>query len=134
MNMALGKELAKYYKEIEKSLLGTKEEKRKILQILKNDVEDFVAEKPDATADMVRERFGDPALFAQESIAYITPNEARSFTRKHKRALIAVGVLAVVVVVTVVLLTAIRSMTPGTIGEGEVQEVPLDSSAVVEVY
>lgn len=134
MSMVRKKDLVKYYKEIEKSIMGSKEEKRKILKILHNDVEDFMDQNPDATVETIRGHFGDPALFAQESISYITPKEVGRFTRKHRRALIVAGVLAVAVAVTVVLLVMVRSMAPGVVKEGEAQEVPISNDAIVEVY
>lgn len=134
MSMVRKKDLVKYYKEIEKSIMGSKEEKRKILKILHNDVEDFMDQNPDATVETIRGHFGDPALFAQESISYITPKEVGRFTRKHRRALIVVAVLAVVVAVSVILVFRLGSMMPDVIKESQAYKTPDDSSAIVEVY
>ena len=132
MSMVRKKDLVKYYKEIEKSIMGSKEEKRKILKILHNDVEDFMDQNPDATVETIRGHFGDPALFAQESISYITPKEVGRFTRKHRRALTVAGVLAVVVVVSLIICYATLHSRPGTLVESGKYEV--NSSAIVEVY
>ena len=134
MSMVRKKELVKYYKEIGKSIMGSKEEKRKILKILHNDVEDFMDQNPDATVETIRGHFGDPALFAQESISYITPKEVGRFTRKHRRALIVAGVLAVVVVVSLFFVFVLGSMMPDVMKESETYEMFNDRSAIVEVY
>lgn len=134
MSMVRKKDLVKYYKEIEKSIMGSKEEKRKILKILHNDVEDFMDQNPDATVETIRGHFGDPALFAQESISYITPKEVGRFTRKHRRALIVAAVLAVVVAVSVILVFKLGSMMPDVVKESPAYKTPDDSSAIVEVY
>lgn len=134
MSMVRKKDLVKYYKEIEKSIMGSKEEKRKILKILHNDVEDFMDQNPDATVETIRGHFGDPALFAQESISYITPKEVGRFTRKHRRALIVAGVLAVVVAVSVFILFMSSFVTPGVMKESPAYKTPDNSSAIVEVY
>ena len=75
-NSELDKKLVVYYKQIEQKLVCSAETKRKIVQHLKQDVMDYLDEKPNATIDDdIIQHFGSPDVFAAEYISGFEDDE-----------------------------------------------------------
>lgn len=101
--MQQNKELANYYKAIEKKIHTSKSIKKKILHSLESDIADFIEEYPEKSVTDVINHFGEPADFAKESLSILDETEIQNEVRKSKW--IKRGIL--IVVAAIVLIAAI---------------------------
>lgn len=95
--MTTQQELNQYYGGIRKALRGTPEYRKQVLDDLKNDVQSYLEDHPEATIGDVRQNFGDAAAFSREYDATISGGEQRKNQRNRNRIFVAVvaGILAV---------------------------------------
>lgn len=105
-------ELKKYFHSIKKALRSTPGEKKHLLAALQSDVEEYLAENPEASMDDVVSHFGTPETIGMEHIQELPVEEVskriNSATFNKKAVMIA---LVVVVVLVFVYLLAITLIT-----------------------
>ncbi len=103
-NSELDKKLVVYYKQIEQKLVCSAETKRKIVQHLKQDVMDYLDEKPNATIDDdIIQHFGSPDVFAAEYISGFEDDEIdkRISKIKKRRKWFIIALIAVVIIAAI---------------------------------
>lgn len=83
------KKLQNYFREIKKELPCGGCKRRKILRDLRQSVDDFLAENPEATYDRVVELFGTPQQIADSCVAEMPPREVQK-KLKIKRWIIGI--------------------------------------------
>ena len=129
------REMEKYLKEIHKSLTCSEEQKRKILEGVRNGIHDYPDRNPGASIEEIREHFGDPAQIAQETIADLTPKDVRRFTGRAKKAAVIAAALGVVAIIAVVVCYFTLLKRPGFVYEGsQFEEPPTNENVIVETY
>ena len=96
MQNELKKEISKYLKEIRKLLPGDKDSKTEFIDGLTEQIEDFVAEKEDATFHDILLTFGEPKEIADEYSAGIDAQEIKK-SISIKKAIIIALVVAIVI-------------------------------------
>ena len=105
--MKKNKELTDYCKAVKKNLHCSKQLKKEILHALESDIEEYLEQNPDTTAEDVREHFGDPADFARESLSVLDDEEIQRQISKSKFikriVLIAVIIICLVFTTTAIL-------------------------------
>ncbi len=105
----MDKQLKEYYKQIEKALDCPKDMRESFLRETKKMAEDFLAEKPDATFDEVKNFIGEPrelAITFEKSADMELIEAYRKRKLFIKRALIALFVLIFIAVVAVTIYVA----------------------------
>ena len=105
----MDKQLKEYYKQIEKALDCPKDTRESFLRETKKMAEDFLAEKPDATFDEVKNFIGEPrelAITFEKSADMELIEAYRKRKLFIKRALIALFVLIFIAVVAVTIYVA----------------------------
>lgn len=105
----MDKQLKEYYKQIEKALDCPKDMRESFLRETKKMAEDFLAEKPDATFDEVKNFIGEPrelAITFEKSADMELIEAYRKRKQFIKRALIALFVLIFIAVVAVTIYVA----------------------------
>ncbi len=97
----VNKDLKKYYGNIKKALLGSTKDKKRLLCDIKNRVNDFLADNPNATVYTIEKHFGTPQLVADEFNAYLTADEIKVERTKKilKYILFALAAIALIVVI-----------------------------------
>ncbi|HIW73075.1 MAG TPA: DUF1700 domain-containing protein [Firmicutes bacterium] len=129
------REMEKYLKEIHKSLTCSEEQKRKILEGVRNGIHDYLDRNPGASIEEIREHFGDPAQIAQETIADLTPKDVRRFTGRARKAAVIAAALGVVAIIAAVVCYFTLSEFPGALDESDKYEVSSTApTAIVETY
>lgn len=105
----MDKQLKEYYKQIEKALDCPKDMRESFLRETKKMAEDFLAEKPDAAFDEVKNFIGEPkelAITFEKSVDMELIEAYRKRKLFIKRALIALFVLIFIAVVAVTIYVA----------------------------
>ncbi|MGI6463273.1 MAG: hypothetical protein ACOX04_06635 [Candidatus Scatomorpha sp.] len=105
----MDKQLKEYYKQIEKALDCPKDMRESFLRETKKMAEDFLAEKPDATFDEVKNFIGEPrelAITFEKSADMELIEAYRKRKLFIKRALIALFVLIFIAAVAVTIYVA----------------------------
>ncbi len=97
------KKLTVYYKEIEKRLICSAEEKKSIINNLKYDVEDFLEVDPNAGIKEVKQRFGTPEAFVAEYLANFEEKEVYHKVSKAKKLKkwIILAIIATIIIVAI---------------------------------
>lgn len=92
-------ELNRYCKEVRRALKGSPKYKASVQNTLRSDIEAFLAENPDATAQDIRQHFGEPANFARESAAAMDSEELSRKLSVGKKVFITVvaGILTALI-------------------------------------
>lgn len=67
--------LNRYYKEVEKALKCSSKAKKEILNNMRSDIEDYIAEHPAATESEIRLKFGEPQQYADEFLVSLDKKE-----------------------------------------------------------
>lgn len=93
-------EAKNYLKSIEKTLVGTKQQKNEFLKNISSAVEEYCESNPDASFDDICSRFGAPDVIAKELICDTDVNEIKKKVGVKK-------IIAVVMAVIVVMIAAI---------------------------
>ena len=82
---AISKNLNKYYRQINKELICSHKEKKKILSDIKANVRHYLEENPDASFDAIQEHFGTPKQIVEAYIAAIDmPELVRQLNVKNR--------------------------------------------------
>lgn len=102
-NCSAEEKLADYYKQIEKSLVGSSEEKKKVINHLQRDISDYIAEKPDYQFEDIVSQFGTAEAFAAEYLYGMDDQEITGRIAKTKKLkkwiiLAAIAVVAVIAI------------------------------------
>ncbi len=105
----INNDLNKYYRSIKKSLLGNSKDKIKFIDDLKNRVNDFLADTPNATVYTIEKHFGTPQQLADEFNAYLTTDEIKcEKTKKRLKyilfVLAALAFIAVIITATYIVI------------------------------
>lgn len=90
--------VAQYCKEVKAAVKGDRNYKNNIIKNLEADLEEYLSDHPDATAQAVREYFGAPEDYARELDATAAPAEKAQSGKLRRRVLTAVIATAVAVV------------------------------------
>lgn len=99
--MRTERELAGYYRQIQKKILGTRQEKQAFLQRFQRDVEEYREQHPEAAFAEFQEHFGTPALIAEDYIAALDEGTVQNRLSHAKAVKIGMAVVAAAVVLTV---------------------------------
>lgn len=100
------KQLAKYYKDIKNELVCSEKEKRSIIDMIKENIEDYISEHPDVSFDELIKHFGTPQEIAG---AYCATEGTDAIRAKLKTKKIIV--LSVIGALLIALLAYIIAMT-----------------------
>lgn len=92
-------EAKNYLKSIEKTLVGTKQQKNEFLKNISSAVEEYCESNPDASFDDICSRFGAPDVIAKELICDTDVNEIKKKVGVKKIIAAAVAVIIAVVAV-----------------------------------
>lgn len=94
-------ELKKYFHSIKKALRSTPGEKKHLLAALQSDVEEYLAENPEASMDDVVSHFGTPETIGMEHIRDLSIEELNTNMRAAsfvKRVILITGIAVVAIV------------------------------------
>ena len=99
-----------YYKTIEDNLICPKWVRKKFMELLKNDIADYIEENPDATMENICAVFGDPFEPNNELLRVLE----REYLRKlKKRLVICYGVIVGLLIFSLVLIGIITQQFYG---------------------
>lgn len=105
----MDKQLKEYYKQIEKALDCPKDMRESFIRETKKMAEDFLAEKPDATFDEVKNFIGEPRELTKTFEQSAECEVIEAYRKRKlfiKRALIALFVLIFIAVIAVTIYVA----------------------------
>lgn len=136
-----------YLNAVRKQLRGPRSEREQFLAGLREDIECFSEQNPDASCAGMEASFGSPKDLAQEFANSLEPQAIERFLRMRKRFFIFIGM---VVIITALTITGLRiaeyiecwQLTNGyyieTIyvdpGDERQPELPTESTDTVRVY
>lgn len=106
MNRVTDKELKNYYSQIERLLFCDRKKKKEFLCQLKENVEEFISDMPEATMEDIVKVFGEPGTIAESFIA----NADRARIKKQiqlKKVLVITAVIALIIYALFVVLSLI---------------------------
>jgi len=92
--------LKKYFKEVNKQLVGSKDEKKKLISDLHISIEDYIADNPNTSIDDIIANFGTPEQISEYSLASKDPdNTVKSIKLKSRIIRIALVTVAVITII-----------------------------------
>ncbi len=119
MSKALSAEVNGYLAEISTSLLCGEREKKKFISRLKNDIEAFLEENPEAQAEDIRAVFGSAEEISRSFMENSDPKAIAKKLRMRKYILAAVATVLIIYALFVVIsLIDVHSEAHGYIEEG----------------
>lgn len=93
----MNKDMQRYIKEIEKTLVGSKQQKQEFLNNISSAVEEYCDENPNASYDDICSRFGEPDVIAKEHICDTDVKEIKKKVGVKKIVAVAMAVIVAVV-------------------------------------
>lgn len=109
------KQLAKYYKDIKNELVCSEKEKRSIIDMIKENIEDYISEHPDVSFDDLIKHFGTPQEIAG---AYCATEGTDAIRAKLKtKKIITLSVVGALLIALLIYCSAIALITCDTINE-----------------
>ena len=93
-------QLNKYYHQIGKRLHCGKEQKKQILDGLRNDIEEFRLDHPDCSFEDIQEHFGSPEDIAGEYLNDITASDLKK--ELSMKVLLRKAILIIIVCILIV--------------------------------
>ena len=82
--------VAQYCKEVRAAIQGDDDYKNSVIKNLEADLEEYISDHPDATAQNIRAYFGDPKDYTEELDATLSPSEKEQRKTLRRRVLTAV--------------------------------------------
>ena len=98
----ISRELADYYKEIDRILTEMGKDKESISKLLRDGVEEFVAIHPEAGMDEIIREFGTPEEYVREYISTMPPSEVSDKIAKSRKIKMRVGIACGLVVLVAI--------------------------------
>lgn len=124
-------EIQKYIKAVGKSLHCDRRTSKRILDMLAEDIAEYLADHPDAAPDDLRHVFGEPEDYAAESISGLDRSRIyRTVTHKQNRSLIFLILSALLLVCAVMTIFLTIHIHQGAVVSYSVEIV--DYGVVVE--
>lgn len=119
MSKAVSAEVNGYLAEISASLLCGEREKKKFISRLKNDIEAFLEENPEAQAEDIRAVFGSAEAISRSFMENSDPKDIAKKLRMRKYILAAVVMVLIIYALFVVIsLIDVHDEAHGYIEEG----------------
>lgn len=106
-DLLMKKEVNQYLKQVERLLVAPRAERKRLIEALCSDMEDYAENHPGADMDELYAHFGTPQKIADEMLAAQPPAKLRRYVRRHSWAK-ALLILLVVVVLGAGLVVAIE--------------------------
>lgn len=99
----------KYYKKVWRALHCSSNAKKKIIENLQSDVEEYLTQFPKATEQEVIEKFGEPEKYAKafaSSLDDVELQKCVSRSRFGKKFWIAIGI-AIIIIITIAVISIV---------------------------
>ena len=126
----------KYLRKIKAAISCSKDTKKELMKIIKNDIDAFLLECPDATENDIINKFGSPDELAKSYLASLDISEVNSQLRKIKSVKqIVISSICIVILIILVLFVGIYlycNEEPTYVNEGP--RIPGEPYVIVRYY
>ncbi len=138
----MDKQLAHYYRKIEKCLPCSQKEKRELLGSFQKDVESYLDSHQGCTAESVIRQFGEPEKIAEEYVSSLSQNTVQRYLTERRRFWTFIKVVLALLAASIVLemsIYLVDSWMYNHYSEWEVSPAiegsePEPPSGVIEIY
>ncbi len=100
------RELKKYYSRVSKTVFCSRKQKKEFIQQLKENVEEYVADTPDATIEDIKNSFGTPETIAESFMVNTDSAKIKKQIQIKKMIfialIVALGIYALFVVLSLI--------------------------------